>query len=124
MNSEALKKWISGIIKSEGYTLSNLNFIFCTDAYLRKLNKEYLNHDYNTDVVTFDNSVSGKNVDGDIFISIERVKANAKTFDVLFKDELHRVMIHGVLHLLGYSDKNKRDTSVMKKMEEKALTKR
>ena len=121
---DKLKKWILKIIKNAGYNLSNLNFIFCSDAYLRRINKEYLEHDYFTDIVTFDNSIEKKIIDGDIFISVDRVKINSKNFNSTFRDELHRVMAHGVLHLLGYGDKNKKEKEEMKKMEDSSLSKR
>lgn len=115
---DELQYWISKMIKKEGFYLSNINFIFCNDAYLRRINREYLDHDYFTDIITFDNSVSKKIIDGDIYISIDRIRINSNTYDNTFKDELHRVMAHGVLHLLGYGDKNKTQKTEMKKMED------
>ena len=113
-----LQDWILKIIKKEGYTLSNINFIFCTDVYLRKINKKYLGHDFFTDIITFDNSVSKKTIDGDIFISIDRVIVNSKTFSSSVNDELYRVMAHGVLHLTGYDDKTKSQKIEIKKRED------
>ena len=113
-----LKDWILEIIKKEGYSISNINFIFCTDSSLRKINKKYLNHDYFTDIITFDNSVLKKTIEGDIFISIDRVIINSKKFTSSFNDELHRVMAHGVLHLIGYGDKTKSQKTVMKTRED------
>lgn len=104
--SEDLMSWISKIIASEGYKLDSLNYILCSDEYLHKLNLEYLNHDTLTDIVTFDNSESENKIDSDIFISIERVEENSTSLKVSFKDELARVLIHGVLHLIGWSDKS------------------
>ncbi len=115
---DKLHLWILKMIKKEGFYLSNINFIFCKDSYLRRINREYLEHDYFTDIITFDNSVSKKIIDGDIYISIDRIRINSNTYDNSFKDELHRVMAHGVLHLLGYGDKNKTQKTEMKKMED------
>ncbi len=113
-----IRNWILRHIKKEKHKLNNINFIFCTDEYLRKINREYLGHDYNTDIITFDNSELLKTIDGDIYISIHRIIANARTFKNTFEDELHRVMAHGVLHLLGYGDKNKKQKSEMKRQED------
>ena len=99
-----LKKWIEHTITAEKKRLGQLTYFFCDDAYLLGLNQKFLNHDTLTDIITFDYS-SEKNMNGDIFISIERVKENAVKYAPTFEDELHRVMIHGVLHLLGYRDK-------------------
>ncbi len=122
--SKQLQDWIIKIINKEGFGLSNINFIFCTDAYLRGINKGYLDHDYFTDIITFDNSTLKKIIDGDIFISIDRVKVNSKNYENSFNDELHRVMAHGVLHLVGYKDKTQTQKIEMKKMEDFWLKKR
>ena len=119
-----LKDWIIEIIKKEGYSISNINFIFCTDSSLRKINKQYLDHDYFTDIITFDNSVLKKTIEGDIFISIDRVIVNSKKFTGSFNDELHRVMAHGVLHLIGYGDKTKSQKTEMKTKEDFWLKRR
>lgn len=103
----AIRNWIDLTIRSESYRLKELNFIFCSDAYLLEMNQGYLNHDTFTDIITFDNSEEEGRIIGDIFISVERVRENAITFGVSETNELHRVMIHGVLHLLGYADKGK-----------------
>ena len=108
--------WISEVIKAEGCKLEEVNYIFCDDDYLLKLNKEFLNHDTLTDIISFDYSV-GKNIQGDIFISIERVADNAKDFNVSFFDELSRVMVHGVLHYCGYKDKSHDDEKLMRDKE-------
>lgn len=121
---EELQKWIAAAVKKEGRSIENLNFIFCSDKYLRKINKTYLDHDYNTDIITFDNSTVKGRIEGDIFISVERVRANAKTYGVTVKDELHRVIIHGVLHLLGFSDKSEKLQKKMRAMEDLYLQKR
>src|SRR5690606_29663466 len=103
------------------HTLKELNFIYCSDDYLLKINKEYLNHDTYTDTVTFDNSEIKGEVLGDIFISIDRIRENAKTFKTTIKDELHRIMIHSTLHLLGYKDKSPKDKTVMTAKENEYL---
>ena len=106
-NKIKVRKWIATAISAEGFTLKELNFIFCSDEYLLRYNKEFLKHDTLTDVITFDNSEVNSEIFGDIFISIPRVIENAEIFNVTSENELHRVMIHGALHLLGYSDKGK-----------------
>ncbi len=123
-NKLALKRWLKSVIKNEGYNLSELNYIFCSDKYLHEMNVSYLNHDNLTDIITFDNSDTKNLIVGDIFISIERVKENAQKYDVDFLDELSRVMVHGVLHLLGYKDKKKSDQEKMREMENYYLNKR
>jgi probable rRNA maturation factor len=112
-----LRTWINQTIQAEAYQLQELNFIFCSDDYLLKINQEYLKHDTYTDIITFDNSEVENDIVGDIFISIDRVKENAKTFKTSFTDELHRVMIHGTLHLLGYPDKKKEEKALMTEKE-------
>ena len=101
----ALRQWITKTIQTEGYKLKELTYIFCSDNYLLQINRQYLNHDTYTDIITFDNSDTNKVITGDIFISIERVRENAAKFGITEADELHRVIIHGVLHLMGYKDK-------------------
>lgn len=121
-NHSIIFDWINKTIKSEKKTLRHLNFIFCSDPYLHKINVEYLNHDTYTDVITFPYA-EGKNIEGDIFISIDRIKENAKSFEVEFENELHRVMIHGTLHLLGYLDKTVEDKTQMTEKENEYLSK-
>jgi rRNA maturation RNase YbeY len=116
-----LRNWLLKSIEAENHTLTELNFIYCSDDYLLKINKEYLNHDTYTDTVTFDNSEIKDEVLGDIFISIDRIRENAKTFKTTTKDELHRVMIHSTLHLLGYKDKSPKDKTVMTAKENEYL---
>jgi probable rRNA maturation factor len=111
-----VRRWITETIIAEGYQPKELNYIFCSDSYLLQINRQYLNHDTYTDIITFDNSADEKSIAGDIFISIERIRENAAKFKVTEADELHRVIIHGALHLLGYGDKNPSDK---KKMTEK-----
>lgn len=106
-NKTIIKKWIESTIIEEGYCLSELNFILCSDEYLLRINQDYLQHDDYTDVITFDNSEEPKTIVSDIFISLERIKENALNFKSTTVNELSRVMIHGTLHLLGYLDKTK-----------------
>ena len=106
-NKTIIKKWIENTILEEGYGLSELNFILCSDEYLLRINQDYLQHDDYTDVITFDNSEEPKTIVSDIFISLERIKENALSFKSSTTNELCRVMIHGTLHLLGYLDKTK-----------------
>ncbi len=115
-NEDAVAEWIVDCIKNEEYSLEEINYIFCDDAYLHKLNLEFLNHDTLTDIISFDYSV-GKIIQGDIFISVERVAENALDYKVPFLEELHRVIIHGVLHYCGYKDKTKSDTVLMREKE-------
>lgn len=119
-----VRSWINETIRSENYKLGELNFIFCSDEYLLKINQEYLNHGTYTDIVTFDNSETPGTIVGDIFISIDRIRENAEKFKVTPRDELHRVVIHGTLHLLGYTDKNKKSKSLMTEKEDEYLSKR
>lgn len=113
----SIRKWISDSVRKEGKNLSDINYIFCSDEYLLELNRSALDHDYYTDIITFD-YCEGNVVSGDLFISIDRVADNAKTLNHNFIDELHRVMIHGVLHLCGYKDKSKKEEELMRKKED------
>lgn len=108
-----LRKWLKETIEAEGYKLKELNFVFCSDGYLLSINQKYLKHDTFTDIITFDNSDKEQHIVGDIFISIDRVRENALAYKVSEKDELHRVMVHGTLHLLGYPDKGKAAKTLM-----------
>lgn len=119
-----VRNWINQTILSEGFKLSELSFIFSDDEYLLNINKEYLDHDTYTDIITFDNSDAEKIIRGDIFISIDRIRENSKKFNVDERDELHRVMIHGTLHLLGYPDKGKEAKKVMTAKEDHYLLQR
>ncbi|KLT64614.1 rRNA maturation RNase YbeY [Pedobacter sp. BMA] len=120
-NKLKLKKWIKNTIENEGYSLEQLNFIFCSDEYLLGINQQYLNHDTYTDIITFDNSEVEKLIIGDIFISIERVKENAKIYKTNDFDEVCRIIIHGTLHLLGYKDKGKIAKTLMTDKENEYL---
>lgn len=119
-DEEQLTFWIERAISSEGKKLEEISFIFCDDDYLLELNVEYLDHDTYTDIISFDYSV-GNLLQGDIYISTQRVAENALEYNVSFEEELRRVLIHGVLHLAGYKDKSEEDISVMKKKEEEKL---
>lgn len=115
-----IKKWIAEVVKRDGKKLGDLGYIFCDDEYLLQVNIEYLNHDTYTDIITFD-YVEGDLISGDMMISVDRIRENAKTFGVAFEQELHRVIIHGVLHLLGNGDKSEKEAKKMRKLEESAL---
>ncbi|WP_448701933.1 rRNA maturation RNase YbeY [Mucilaginibacter sp. AW1-3] len=117
-NKTALREWIKDTVIAEGYKLKELNYIACSDNYLIELNRQYLNHDTYTDIITFDNSETEGVIIGDIFISIDRIRENAAKFSANEADELHRVIIHGALHLLGYKDKTKADKDLMTQKED------
>ena len=119
-DTKALSHWISEIILHENHELGDLTYVFCDDDYLHKLNLQFLNHDTLTDIISFDNSL-GKQIHGEIYISVERVKENARTYQVAFLEELHRVIIHGVLHFCGYKDKTKKQQETMSCKENEAL---
>ena len=119
-DTKALSNWISEIILHENHELGDLTYVFCDDDYLHKLNLQFLNHDTLTDIISFDNSL-GKQIHGEIYISVERVKENAGTYQVAFLEELHRVIIHGVLHFCGYKDKTKKQQETMSRKENEAL---
>ncbi|GAC1303424.1 MAG: rRNA maturation RNase YbeY [Mucilaginibacter sp.] len=123
-NKLAVRQWITGTVLAEGNKLKELSFIFCSDEYLLQINRQYLDHDTYTDIITFDNSTPGKGITGDIFISIDRIRENASKFNIAEADELHRVIIHGVLHLLGYKDKTPADKEKMTFKEDFYLNKR
>ena len=114
------KRWLAALAKREGFTIGDINYIFCDDDYLLKINLEYLNHDTLTDIITFDYVENGV-LSGDIYISIERVRENAEIFSVPFEQELLRVLSHGVLHLCGYKDKTDADAAVMRQKEDTAI---
>ena len=122
-NETKISEWISKAIISENCKEGELNYIFCSDDYLHKINVDFLNHDTLTDIISFDYSV-GKELHGDIYISVERVEDNAKDFDVSFEDELARVMIHGILHYCGYKDKSDEDAKLMRTKENYYLSTR
>jgi rRNA maturation RNase YbeY len=119
-----VRSWIIDTVVEEGYKLKELNFIFCNDSYLLSINQQFLHHDTYTDIITFDNSEKEGQILGDIFISVERVQENAERFKTKLQDELHRVMIHGTLHLLGYPDKGTEAKAIMTRKEDFYLAKR
>lgn len=119
-NEEHFSKWISEVILSENKKEGDINYIFCDDEYILEINKQYLQHDYYTDIISFDYSV-GNELHGDIFISVDRVRENAIDFNVSFDEELKRVVIHGVLHYCGYKDKSEDDKQVMRQKEDEKI---
>ncbi len=123
-NSTHVFDWIHSVVTSYQKNISEISYIFCSDEYLLNINREYLNHDYYTDIITFDNSSDEDELIADLFISIERVQDNATTYNVSFEDELHRVMIHGVLHLIGFADKTDEDEKIMRQTELQHLNER
>ena len=117
-----LKRFIASIFKKEGVRFLNLNYIFCSDDYLLGINRQFLKHDFYTDIITFDISEKGMPVNGEIYISVDRVVDNANTLTQSIKHELHRVIFHGVIHLCGYSDKSVKEKMTMRKKEEEYLS--
>jgi len=120
-NEEIFSSWTNSLIQNHKKIVGEINYVFCSDEYLFKLNVEHLNHDTFTDIITFDYSKSAI-ISGDLFISIERVKENSKKYGVDFENEIKRVMSHGILHLLGFNDKSEEDSLEMRKQEENAIT--
>lgn len=114
--------WVQQIINQHQQSLEEINYIFCSDSYLLNINQEYLNHDTFTDIVTFNNSEESNKIESDIFISIDRIRENANSYNKSFEQELYRVMIHGVLHLLGFDDKTEEEKLVMREKEEACLS--
>lgn len=119
-NETAVMAWLSSVIVSENKKEGEINYIFCDDEYLHKINMEYLNHDTLTDIISFDYSI-GNELHGDIFVSVERVIDNALDFKVPFDEELKRVLVHGVLHYCGYKDKTEDDELLMRNKEEEKM---
>ncbi|SDS37826.1 rRNA maturation RNase YbeY [Gramella sp. MAR_2010_147] len=119
-NEQDYRKWIEAVIISENKFTGDISFIFCDDEYLHKINLEYLSHDTYTDIISFDNTL-GNTIQGDIFISTERVRENAKNFNVEFTEELKRVLIHGILHFCGFKDKTERESELMRRKEEEKI---
>jgi rRNA maturation RNase YbeY len=119
-DEEQIISWIEKVIQKEGYKVGEINYIFCTDSYLHKINVEFLQHDTYTDIISFDYTL-GKTISGDIYISIDRVKENAQEYSVSFTEELHRVMIHGILHYAGYKDKTEDEKTVMRNKENESV---
>lgn len=121
--TDDLKRKLHEVASLESHTILSINFIFCSDEYLYTINQQYLNHSYYTDIITFDNSESPLTLSGDIFISIDRVSENAFTYQVSLAQELTRIMIHGVLHLIGYDDKSEGLKATMTQKEDFYLAK-
>lgn len=119
-NEELYFDWISKVILSENKSEGEINYIFCDDDYLLDINQQYLNHDTLTDIISFDYSL-GNEINGDVYVSIERVKENAVDFNVSFEEELKRVLIHGVLHYCGYKDKTESDEQLMRSKEDEKI---
>ncbi|WP_128547394.1 rRNA maturation RNase YbeY [Larkinella soli] len=115
------RKWLNELAAREGFTIGQLNYIFCSDEYLLNVNREYLDHDYYTDIITFDNSDEEDRLEGDIFISIDRVRDNARQLSISEEQELRRVLAHGLLHLCGYGDKSEEEARQMRAGEEESL---
>jgi probable rRNA maturation factor len=120
-DQDKITDWLNRIILTHGFELENLTYIFCSDEYLHQLNLDYLAHDTYTDIITFDNADEDGIIESDIFISIDRVKENAQLLQTTFIDELHRVMIHGVLHLIGFDDKTPALKQKMQQEEDASL---
>ncbi len=117
-----INSWLSSVATNHGANVESLNYIFCSDEYLLNINKQYLNHDYYTDIITFDNSSQDALITADIFVSIDRVKENAKSNKDSVSHELHRVMVHGLLHLLGFKDKSIDEQAIMREKEDACLS--
>ena len=121
-HKSVLRTWIKRVIVQEKLQLESLNYIFCSDQYLWKMNKEYLEHDTYTDIITFGNSSGEKMVEADVFISVDRVKENAQIQNITFLQELYRVMVHGILHLMGFNDKTPNQKRVMSEKEDACIS--
>ncbi len=116
-DEKRLKEWIAEAVATEEFLVGEINYVFCSDEYLHKINLQYLNHDTYTDIISFDYRV-GNQLHGDIFISVDRVRENALKFEVDFKSELLRVLIHGILHFCGYKDKLENEVDAMRAKED------
>ena len=120
-NRTRLKRFIASLFKKEKAVLGELQYIFCSDEYLLEINRQFLHHDFYTDIITFDLSEKGQPINAEIYISVDRVRENARQFGASLGRELHRVIFHGALHLCGYGDKTRQQQQEMRKMEEKYL---
>ena len=118
----ALTSWLKNILSTHNFHLKSLNYIFCSDEYLANINRKYLNHDFFTDIITFDNSESSDEIEGDVFISIERVRENSERIGTGFCQELYRAVVHGLLHLIGFDDKTEADRLLMREREDACLS--
>lgn len=121
-DQEKIKQWIAQVIDEHKYALEELSYIFCSDEYLYQINVEYLDHDTYTDIITFNNSDIPDTIEGDIFISLDRVRDNATEMRIPFEEELHRVLIHGVLHLLGFNDHTSEEEALMREKEDMCIS--
>lgn len=119
-NEEAIANWLTAVIISENKKEGEINYIFCDDEYLHKINVEYLDHDTLTDIISFDYTI-GNEISGDVFVSVERVQDNAIDFNVAFEEELKRVLVHGVLHYCGYKDKGEDNELLMRSKEDEKI---
>jgi rRNA maturation RNase YbeY len=119
-NESDFSKWLSEVILSENKKEGEINYIFCDDDYLLEINQQYLDHDTLTDIISFDYSV-GNEINGDVFVSVERVKENASDYKVTFHEEIQRVLVHGILHYCGYKDKTESDELIMRAKEEEKM---
>ena len=122
-DESSITSWLQSVATAEGQSIGEINYIFCSDEYILSINEEYLNHDYYTDIITFDNRDNTQDdIEADIFVSVDRVQENAQMIQVPFDTELRRVMVHGLLHLLGYHDKSEEEISQMREKEEAYLS--
>jgi rRNA maturation RNase YbeY len=115
------KRWLTKIATNAGFKIKELNYVFCSDEYLYQMNRDYLKHDTYTDIITFDNSEKKGEIEGDIFVSIDRVRENAKTHNQEVETEMNRVLAHGMLHLMGYKDKTQEEVALMRLKEEESI---
>ena len=123
LSSESdIVNWLNSIAKAETHEIENLNYIFCSDEHLLSINQQFLDHDYYTDIITFDNSEKDRSIQADVFVSIDRVKENATNNNVSFNLELKRVLIHGLLHLVGFNDKTQSEQKAMRQKEDTCLS--
>jgi rRNA maturation RNase YbeY len=121
-NKRLVSSWIRSVVGSENFSLIHINIIFCSDPHLLSINQQYLQHDYFTDIITFNQSDDEVSIEGDLFISIDRIRDNSSKLEIPFIQELHRVIIHGVLHLIGYDDLNAADKLAMREKEDSYLS--
>ncbi len=120
-NTDVVREWVNGLVTSYGKTVGELYYLFCSDEYLYKMNVDILNHDFYTDIITFQNNEEGIVLSGELYISVDRIKDNAIMMGLKYEDELNRVMAHGVLHLMGFKDKTDEEAAVMRQQEDKCL---
>ena len=121
-NQTGIAQWLDNIASTHAHAITELNYVFCSDEHLLNINQQYLNHDYYTDIITFDHSEEEGKIEGDIFISIDRVADNATALELPFEEELQRVLAHGLLHLLGFGDKSDSEKKVMREKEDACIS--